>query len=83
VLVVAKKKPKDTNPVAVAFGQLLREARERSGLSIQDAATASGMAYSAFARLERGEREPTISTLQRLATALGCEPSDLIPSKPE
>jgi transcriptional regulator with XRE-family HTH domain len=80
VLAVAKKK-KDTNPVAVAFGVRLREKREEVGLSIQDAATASGMAYSAFARLERGEREPTISTLQRLASALGCTPADLIPSE--
>lgn len=82
-MVAVAKKKKETNPVAVAFGLRLRERREEAGLSVQEAADASGMAYSAFARLERGEREPTISTLQRLAAALGCTPADLIPAQPE
>lgn len=66
------------NPLVAAFGQRLRLLREGKDLSVADAATAAGMAYSAYARLERGEREPSLSTLLRLAEALGCTPNDLL-----
>ncbi len=72
------KKEKTVNALVTAFGRRLRLVRERVGLSVNDAATAAEMAYSAYARLERGEREPSLSTLIRLSAALGCTPNDLL-----
>ena len=75
--IVAKNK-KPRNQLAVEFGQRLRSLREGRGWSVSAAAEAADMAYSAYARLERGEREPSLSTLRRLAEALGCTPNDLL-----
>lgn len=75
VLTVAKKK---SNPAAVVFGERLRRIREQKGLSVSDAALAAGLAYSAFHRYERGEREPSLTTLLKLATALGVSAADLL-----
>jgi transcriptional regulator with XRE-family HTH domain len=72
------KKDKPLNPLVASFGLRLRLVRERVGLSVNDAASAADMAYSAYARLERGEREPSLSTLLRLSDALGCTPNDLL-----
>lgn len=65
---VAVAKKKDIDP---EFGRRLRFHRERLGLTLTEVGERSGMAYSAVARLERGEREPTWATFKRIADALG------------
>jgi transcriptional regulator with XRE-family HTH domain len=52
------------------FGARLRAAREAAGLSQQRLAEAAGMHSNAVARLERGERLPTWTSVQKLADAL-------------
>ena len=51
------------------FSEKLKELR--GGLSIADLATAAGMTRQAVDLLERGERQPSLETAERLATALG------------
>ncbi len=54
--------------------QLLRELgtrRERLGLSQTAVAARMGTSQSAVARLEAGELDPKLSTVERFATALG------------
>lgn len=52
----------------------LRAERERQGLSLADLKERAGMSRSAISILENNDRpNPTISTLMRLATALGVE----------
>jgi hypothetical protein len=54
--------------------QLLRDERERQGLSLSDIQERTGIDRSALSRLENADDpNPTIATLQRYAEALGKE----------
>jgi transcriptional regulator with XRE-family HTH domain len=48
---------------------LIREARERAGLTQQDLATRAGVPQSTVSVYERGIRIPTLPTLERLLRA--------------
>jgi transcriptional regulator with XRE-family HTH domain len=50
---------------------LVRQLRERAGLSQQELAVRSGTSQPAIARLESGRSVPSLATLQRLAAAAG------------
>ena len=52
---------------------LIIEARQRAGLSQGDLALKAGTAQSAVARLESGNANPTLATLERLVGAAGFE----------
>ena len=61
------------------IGDRVRERREASGLTQQQAARKAGVQQSAWARLEKGHiANPRIDSLKAVAKALGCEVSDLI-----
>src|ERR1700754_351328 len=49
---------------------LVRELRERADVSQTELARRAGMAQSAISDYERGRKEPSLSTLQRLAAAV-------------
>jgi uncharacterized protein len=49
---------------------LVRRLREQAGVSQTELAERSGVAQSAISDYERGRKEPALSTLQRLATAV-------------
>ena len=51
-------------------GTRIREIREAKGYSLRTLAERSGLSLNAISRIERGENSPTVSSLQRLATAL-------------
>lgn len=51
---------------------LLREARERVGISQRALADRAGTSQSVIARIESGHSNPTVSTLNRLLEAAGC-----------
>ena len=53
-----------------AVGARLLEMRQERGLSLRALSDASGLSVNAIGRIERGENSPTVSTLQRLASAL-------------
>ena len=62
-----------SGPVGVddsSFGGVLRELRQRSGLSQRQLADQVGTTQSAIARLESGHVRPLLSTLEKLADAL-------------
>ena len=56
--------------------------RKRVGLKIEELAERAGLSTTYVWRMERGERNVSLKTLQKLADALGVAPSDLIESKP-
>jgi transcriptional regulator with XRE-family HTH domain len=56
----------------VAAGLLLM-AREEAGLSQRELAERAGVAQSEIARIESGNREPSIPTLQRILAGAGLE----------
>jgi transcriptional regulator with XRE-family HTH domain len=50
---------------------IIREARARAGLTQRDLAERAAKAQSEIAKIERGRRDPTFSTLERLVRAAG------------
>lgn len=52
------------------FGNLLRRARERQGMSRRDLAAATELSYPYISQLETGYRQPSPAAIQSLATAL-------------
>ena len=56
--------------LTTAFAEVLRQLREQSGLSQEALATKSGLDRTFISLLERGQRQPTLKTLARLAEAL-------------
>lgn len=66
------------NPYAVAFGEILRAARLRVHLSQEALGLACDIDRTYVSLLERGERQPTLSTLFALAGQLGVTPETLV-----
>lgn len=64
--------------LAQAFGRVLRDRRLAAGLSQEKLALEAGIDRTFVSLLERGGRQPTLSTLWRLADALALMPSDLV-----
>jgi len=62
---------------AELFGQHLRELRLARGLTQKDVEERSGVLVPYLSSLEAGARLPTLTTVMRLAGALGCKVSEL------
>ena len=60
------------------FGQRLREARIRAGMSQSDVEEISGIPKARLSRYENGHVAPSIQTLERLAAALGVSEASLL-----
>jgi transcriptional regulator with XRE-family HTH domain len=71
-----------TEPDAIfqrAIGEAVRLRRESAGLSMRALAVQVGVSQPFLSQLERGLTAASISTLYRLAAALGVAPGDLLP----
>jgi XRE family transcriptional regulator, regulator of sulfur utilization len=67
------------NPrLAKAFGEVVRELRTAQGVAQEQLALRAEVDRSYLGRLERGEKQPSLDILFRLASALGEEPSVLV-----
>ena len=62
----------------IGFGQVLREAREATGLSQENFAHEVGLDRTTISLLERGKQSPTVETVWRLCEHLGVTPSELL-----
>lgn len=62
---------------------LIRQRRLDARLTMTEAAKRACMPLTTFWKIEHGEREIRVSEISRLARALGCQPSDLIPMHEE
>jgi len=60
------------------FGKKLREARLKKKLSQGMVAKTLGVHRSYISGLERGMRNPSLLTVQKMARAIGISPKDLI-----
>ncbi len=70
-----------TARLALEFGEKVRDAREASGLSQRNLAERMSTSQAAVARLEAGGVGSTLTTLQKVADALGMSISvDLAPA---
>jgi transcriptional regulator with XRE-family HTH domain len=61
-----------------SFAQNLRVRRAELGLSQEKVAMAADMYASQYGRIERGEVDPSIRTVTRLARALQATPAELM-----
>ena len=68
-----------TNPKTGSeeFGELLRQSRERLGMSRRDLVEATGLSYPYISQLETGYRQPSPAAIQKLADALQLSLDDL------
>lgn len=57
--------------VSINIGERLRELREARNISMRTLATKSGLSANALSTIERGRASPSVSTLYKLADALG------------
>ena len=60
------------------FAANVRRRRAELGLSQEDLGHACGLHRTEISLLERGERDPRVSTVVRLARALGVRAGDLL-----
>lgn len=66
------------SPDIEAFAQTVARARAEKGLSQTQVTARSGIHPAEVSRIERGLRDPRLSTLIRLARALSVEPGRLL-----
>jgi transcriptional regulator with XRE-family HTH domain len=58
-------------------GLLLREWRDRRGLSLHQLAEKAGVSYVTISRIENGRMSPTVALLEKLAAAMDLSLRDL------
>jgi transcriptional regulator with XRE-family HTH domain len=69
---------KGATPRQQLFGDRVRERRHQLGLSQEGLAHRAGIARAYIGSLESGERNPSLDTVARLASALDIDASDLV-----
>ena len=62
----------------VYIGKNLKDARFRAGLTQAELAEKSGTTQTTVARIERDAVQPEVTTIRKLASALGVSISDLL-----
>lgn len=68
----------DRDPLLRALGLALREVRKGRRLSQEALSLETGVHRNYIGGIERAERDPTLSTIARLAHGLDCNVSDLM-----
>ncbi|PVX67539.1 helix-turn-helix domain-containing protein [Rhodococcus globerulus] len=63
-------------------GKTIRALRDKAGLSMRELALETGVSQPFLSQVERGVSAPSMSTVYRLAAALGVVPGDLLPTLP-
>jgi len=66
-------------PLLRQFGALVRAKREAAGLSQEELGFRAGLHRTYVGSVERGERNITLANVYRLAKALGCSATELMP----
>lgn len=56
----------------------IRQLRQQKGLRQQQLAQRAGVTQPHLSAVERGQRQPSLRMLQRIAAVLGCKLDDLV-----
>ncbi len=77
---VGMKAPRHTNvnQIPAVFGRVLREERRRQNISQEQLALYADVDRTFVSQIERGIRQPTITTLVKLSRVLQLAPSTLV-----
>lgn len=65
--------------IAQKTGKKIRILRDKKKFTQFDLASKIGMHESTLGRIERGESNPPLQTINRIAQALGVKPNELLP----
>jgi len=65
--------------VLTEFGRRVRARRKAAGLSQEELAERAGLHRTYVGGVERGERNTSLLAIERIAQALGCSMSNLMP----
>ena len=71
-------RPRRLDADAAVFGQIVNQLRLQRGWSLAHFAKVTGMNAIHLGVLERGENVPTLSTILRVASALGVAAAELV-----
>jgi transcriptional regulator with XRE-family HTH domain len=66
------------NPISIEFGKVLRQQRHSVRISQEALALTADVDRTFVSQIERGVRQPTLTTLWKLAKALKVKPSTLV-----
>ena len=72
-------KPITHRDILEKFGQKVQKVRKATGVSQEELANKLSMHRTYIGMIERGERNPTIRTLYKIAKALKVSAADLLP----
>lgn len=72
-------KPITHKQILEKFGQKMQKVRQLKGITQEELAATLGMHRTYIGLIERGERNPTIRTLYKIAKALKISASELLP----
>jgi transcriptional regulator with XRE-family HTH domain len=61
------------------FGQNIRKARTKAGLTQEQLAERAGLHANFYARVERGEENPSYETIEKIVKALKVKSSEVMP----
>jgi transcriptional regulator with XRE-family HTH domain len=64
--------------LAVAFGKVIRELRLNAGLTQEQLGLEADLRRTFVSLMELGEQQPSLTTLFKLAPALGVQPSEIV-----
>ncbi len=79
VYIVRMGKPITHRRILLKFGERLQTVRKSKGITQEELAVKLYMHKNYIGLIERGERNPTIRTLYKLAKALKVNASELLP----
>lgn len=68
----------DTPPVNKGVGSIVRRLRRRGGLTLEQLAGSSGVSRAMLSSVERGDKNPTLPVLAKIAAGLGVTMSELM-----
>lgn len=71
-------KKREVRPELVQFGQRLQNLRKEASLTQEQLAHKAGLERAYVSSAETGRRNTTLTTIYKLADALGVDPGDLI-----
>ncbi len=63
----------------IKFGKNLREARKKANLTQKEVADRADVHVNYYARIERGEENPSYEALEKIIKALGIRSSKVLP----
>lgn len=61
------------------FGQNIRKARTKAGLTQEQLAERAGVHTNFYARVERGEENPSYETIEKIVKALKIKSAEVLP----